>query len=335
MSVFRNPEVKKTVLFSLTVSILLAITGFFINIECGILIIVTLVILNTIYMVNLSKRYKTLAEYSHKLNSVLYDLEHINLDDYSEGELSILNNEMQKLVFRLRDDAQILKKDKEYLADSVADLSHQLRTPLTSISLISSFLTEEEMSTYRRFALASQLQMLINRITWQIDALLKISKLDAGIVSFTTEQIEVSTLIKKSLEPILIPLELRGIELNIKNNNAEFSGDLQWTSEALGNILKNCMEHCENDGVISVSYSENTLFTEIIITDNGCGFDDSDISHLFERFYQGKNASENSYGIGLALAKMIISRQNGTIKAENRRGTHGAKFYIRFYKGTV
>lgn len=336
MRLFRNKEVKKVFIVSVALTVLLTLAGLLIDIKSAALVFVACAVISGVWLYNIHKRYNLLAEYADELSRVLYGLDNIDLDEYSEGELSILNTEVKKLLRKLRDDAQLLKKEKEFLADSIADLSHQLKTPLTSIGIIVDLLKEEDLTVEHRFKLVSQLQGALNRTTWQIDALLKISKLDADMVQFQKEKFTVDDLVRRSIEPIEILMELRGIQLKISgSNSASIVGDLKWSCEAICNIIKNSSEHCKDGGVIEIIYSENSIYTEIEIVDNGKGIDDADLPHLFERFYQGKNASDNSYGIGLALAKMIITRQNGTIKAQNRKDTKGARFIIRYYKGVV
>jgi signal transduction histidine kinase len=176
---------------------------------------------------------------------------------------------------------------------------------------------------------------LLEHIDHLVTVILKLSKFDAGTVELKKETVSVADLISKASEPFLVPMELRNQQLCVNiNGNASFSGDLAWTAEAVGNILKNCMEHTPEGGVIKIDASENALFTEIVISDSGSGIDRDDLPHIFERFYRGKNASGQNYGIGLALARLIISEQNGTIKAENAAGG-GARFTVRFYKSVV
>lgn len=267
------------------------------------------------------------------INRILHGDVSVPLEQYSEGELAILQSEVYKMTVRLREQQQNLQDDKIYLADSLADISHQIRTPLTSINLLVNFLSEPNISDDRRLKLTHELYGLLSRIDWLITALLKISKLDAGTVQFKTEQISLEELIRKSTSPILVPMELREQILKVEANG-EFCGDISWTCEAITNIVKNCMEHTPDGGSLSIIATENALYREIVITDNGCGISAKDLPHIFERFYKGANSDKNSFGIGLALARMIITVQNGTVKAENNV-PNGAKFTIRFYKGTV
>jgi signal transduction histidine kinase len=170
---------------------------------------------------------------------------------------------------------------------------------------------------------------------WLISTLLKISKLDAGTVKFKSEPVSVPQLVKKASEPFAVPMDLRGQQLRTDiSAGAAFLGDLYWTSEAIGNIIKNCTENTPEGGEIGITAAENALYTEIVIEDSGCGIDEADLPHIFERFYKGKNSSEQSAGIGLALARMIIAAENGTVKAENKKDG-GARFTVRFYKSTV
>jgi len=286
-----------------------------------------------IWLVHTARRYRRIAELSADIDRILHGEDHVSLNDYAEGELGILQSEVHKMTIRLREQKQSLVDDKIYLADSLADISHQIRTPLTSINLLVSFLSEPNISDQRRGELSRELYGLLSRIDWLITTLLKMSKLDAGTVQFKSETVSMTELIRRSTEPVAIPMELHGQELNITADGS-FTGDSAWTCEAITNIVKNCMEHTPEGGVVSITASDNPLFSEIIISDNGRGIEKDDLPHIFERFYKGKDSSETGFGIGLALARTIITAQNGTIKAENQP-SGGAKFTIRFYKGTV
>ena len=279
------------------------------------------------------KRYKRIASLASDINKVLHGDNSISLENYSEGELAILHSEIYKMTVRLREQQNNLINDKKYLADSIADISHQIRTPLTSINLLVQLLSAPNLTDERRQELTHELYGMLSRIDWLITTLLKISKLDAGTVTFKEEKVSLQTLINKSCSTLLVPIELRGQELVI-NTNGDFVGDLSWTCEAIGNIVKNCMEHTQESGKIEIEACENALYTEITIKDNGTGIAKEDMPHIFERFYKGKDSDDKSFGVGLALSRMIITSQKGTVKAENRN-PHGAKFTIRFYKGIV
>jgi signal transduction histidine kinase len=280
-----------------------------------------------------SYRYKRLQRLSEAVDALLHQGKGLSVREYEEGELSILANQVQKMTLRLTEAAEMIRRDKEYLADSLADISHQLRTPLTAMNLTVTMLRSPELNDARRMELTGELRGLLSRTDWLVETLLKISKLDAGTVKLGKEPVLVRDLIDRAASPIAIPMDIRSQQMVVRCEQERFTGDLVWSAEALGNILKNCMEHTPEGGTITVTADETALYTQITVDDTGSGFDEKDIPHLFERFYKGVNASEGSYGIGLALARTVIAAQNGTVQAMN--GERGAKFVIKFYKQVV
>lgn len=330
MSFFRNKEVKKEILLLIVITLMATIGTYLWNPTCSILVLVICTILNGVHLANTYRRYQRIQDLSEDINRILHEDVHVSFDKYEEGELAILESEVQKMVVRLREQQSQLLADKKYLADSIADISHQIRTPLTSINLLVSFLSESDITEEKRQKTIRELYELLSRIDWLITTLLKISKLDAGTIQLKREEMTMKELVKQSIEPLLVPVELRGQELKVQAEG-HFVGDANWTSEAIGNIVKNCMEHTPAGGTLNIKAGENTLYQEIIIEDTGCGIALEDLPHIFERFYKGKNSSDKSFGVGLALARGIVNAQNGTIKAENKK-EGGAKFTIRFYK---
>jgi signal transduction histidine kinase len=277
------------------------------------------------------RRYRRLEQLAREIDNMLHNQSPIQFEKYKEGELSILENELSKMTLRLSEQAAALAEDKKFLADSMADISHQIRSPLTASNLILSLLREPDLPLSKRKKLLQELMQLFSRIDWLVESLLKMSKMDAGTVRFQETPVNAGDLIRQAAEPLMIPMELREQAFSLHGDpKAAFTGDPAWSQEAILNILKNCMEHTPLGGCIQASFSQNAIYTEIIIEDNGPGFDSEDLPHLFERFYKGKNASQQSVGIGLALARMVVSRQNGTLKAENRP-EGGARFTIKFY----
>ena len=333
MKLLKNKEVRGALLWQISVSVIACLLCFLFDLRAGLTAVVLSLLLMLIFCIGTYKRYRRIASLADDINHVLHGDSPIDFDNYSEGELSILHSEIYKMTVRLREQQQKLISDKEYLADSLADISHQIRTPLTSINLLVERLSASGLTDECRHQLTNELYGLLDRIDWLITTLLKISKLDAGTVQFNKETVSMETLINKSCAPLLIPIELRGQELIIRAEG-NFYGDSAWTSEAVGNIVKNCMEHTPDGGKIEIEAAENALYSEIIIKDNGTGISPEDLPHIFERFYKGKDSDGKSFGIGLALSRMIIAGQKGTVKAENRKNT-GAMFTLRFYKGTV
>ncbi|MBQ8029189.1 MAG: HAMP domain-containing histidine kinase [Clostridia bacterium] len=280
------------------------------------------------------KRYNRLNNLGESIDKILHGNDTINIKSYGEGELSVLESDVQKMLVRLRDQKDKLEKDRTFLADSIADISHQLRTPLTSINLILSLIEAHDITQERREELLRELSSLITKTEYLVSVLLKISKIDAGTVQFEKKETNLKTLIQKSAEPIMIPMDIKNQSLVLNIDDISLNCDFAWCLEAFGNILKNCTEHTPENGSITVIATDTPIYTEVIITDTGKGINEEDIPHIFERFYKGKNSSKESFGIGLNLAKMIITAHNGTVKAGNCQ-SGGAEFIIRFYKQVV
>ena len=271
-----------------------------------------------------AKRYDRLSQLSREVDRVLYGNDSMAGIPDEEGELAVLASKIYKMTIRLRDQAEELRTDKAYLQESLADISHQVKTPLTSIHMLLRQLKEEE-NEQERSRISRSIGSLLARIEWLIAALLKMASLESGTVVLKQELVLAGDVIQKAAEPLAVPMELKG---------ARYTGDFLWSVEALGNILKNCMEHTPAGGTVTVSTEENPVYTQIQVEDTGKGFSEADLRHIFERFYRGENACGDSVGIGLALSGMIIKEQKGTILASNRENG-GARFCIRFYKGAV
>ncbi len=331
MKFFRNPEIRLSLVWHFSLFFGAVLLGFCFPSRAVILIIVfSFLFIGSHYWITW-RRYRRLAQLAREIDHMLHSQIPVQFEKYREGELSILENELSKMTLKLSEQAAALADDKKFLADSMADISHQIRSPLTSSNLILSLLMEPDLPSVKRKKLLQELAQLLSRIDWLVESLLKMSKMDAGTVCFQQAPVNVRALIRQAAEPLMIPMELREQTFSIQEESGvEFTGDQAWSQEAILNILKNCMEHTPPGGCIQVFFSQNAIYTEIVIEDNGPGFDREDLPHLFERFYKGKNASSQSVGIGLALARMVVSRQNGTLKAENRP-EGGARFTIKFY----
>ena len=328
-----NKELKISLVLLGVTTAILTLIGMAFSLAAGILVLAFGLIAIGIHWSTEYYRYRKLQKLSSDLDKLLISGTPLPIREYNEGELSILANHIQKLTLRLTESAEAIKADKIYLADSLADISHQLRTPLTAMNLTTTMLRDPELSIEKRMELTGELRSLLTRTEWLVETLLKLSKLDAGTVKLAKDKVTIKNLLARASKPIEIPMDLRNQKLIINCTEETFSGDLVWTAEALGNILKNCMEHTPEGGIITVTAQETALYTQIEVEDTGSGFDPKDIPHLFERFYKGSNASETSYGIGLALARTVITAQNGTVQASN--GNTGAKFVIKFYKQVI
>lgn len=331
----RNKEIKRLVIISAVLTVVLSCASLLLSISAAAAVFCVSLIFSVFFLGYTVQRYRRIEEMSNKIDLVLHGDDSSLYNDFSEGELAVLQSEIAKLTVRLREQSDRLRKDKVYLADSIADISHQIRTPLTSLNIFVSMLSENDFSPEKRNEKLSEMQKLLHKIEWQINALLKISKLDAGTIRLEKGTVKVSELIKKSLSAIAVPMDIKNQTVKIIcPDDVYFCGDIAWTSEAITNILKNCSEHTPEGGTLTVEATENSIFTQIIISDTGSGISEQDLPHIFERFYKGENSSEQSVGIGLALAQMIVVLQNGTIKAGNGRDA-GAVFTVKFYKSAV
>ncbi|MDR0890025.1 MAG: HAMP domain-containing histidine kinase [Oscillospiraceae bacterium] len=325
MNMLKNPELRRVLRVGAPLSILVTVLVFILNRTAGFLTAGLCLVLGLLYILDARKRYRTMARLVEDINAVLHGRTDIRFAHYTEGEVSLLRSELKKMTLRLTEQAQQLQDEKLQLVQAIADISHQLRTPLTTVNLLLAGLSAHAPDTM--YALQRQ----VSRMDWLVNALLKLTRLDAGTVRFQPERVSLRTLIDRAAEPLAIPMELKGQTLEI-SASGEVRCDLRWTAEALGNILKNCTEHM-GAGRITVTAEENAMYSLLRVRDCGSGIDERDLPHLFERYYKGANASEQSVGIGLALSRSIITAQNGTVKAANYDG--GAEFSIKLYKGIV
>lgn len=328
---FRNREVRKFAVLFLVMTAVTTGLGFAINMAAGILAAVAAAAFGTAFFLFTRARYQNIARISDQIDLVLHNAERLYIEDADEGELSILSSEITKMTQRIREQNDALRKEKEHLAESLADIAHQLRTPLTSTNLILSLLASHPEEAERK-AFIREAEELLVRMDWLLTSLLKLSRLDAGIVAFQSVQVDIESLISAAIRPLMIPMDLHDIAFEARvPEGAVIQGDSDWLSEAIQNILKNCMESVGSHGKIELVCEDTPLFTEIIIHDSGSGFQEEDLPHLFDRFYRGKQADTAGYGIGLALSKMIITRQGGMVMARNHP-QGGAVFALRFSK---
>src|SRR5687768_9180130 len=283
------------------------------------------------YQRAVSAQVAGLSAYLRQIDAGDYSLD---VRDNGEGSFSLLKNDVYKVTVRLREQAELLQKDKTALSNLIADISHQIKTPLTSMGVLADLLAEEPPEADRR-AFVERLRAQLGRIQWLVAALLKLARLDAGTAAFKSEPVDVRRLIERALEPLQIPLEIKKQRLVIHGGEgASFTGDLNWSAEALTNVVKNCIEHTPEGGTIEISYGANALYAEIIVSDDGGGIASRDLPNIFNRFYRGEKTGENNVGIGLALAKAILTAQGGDISVRSQPGV-GTSFDIRVFRGAV
>lgn len=277
----------------------------------------------------LYNKIKRLTYAAKKVIEGEYD---ISINENKEGDFSKLAVSFNSMREIIRNNINELKKEKEFLVDLMTDISHQLKTPISSMTVYNDIMLEKEISPEQKRNFLIKNQSQLSRMTWLIKSLLKLAKLDAKAIEFNKENQSLNETIQDSVDA----LESKALEKNIKiifdeREQSVFAHDSLWLQEAFINIIKNCIEHTATGGKINITLIENPVYRKIIIEDTGEGISAEDLPHIFKRFYKSKNSSSDSVGIGLALAKSIVESHGGIIEAESHKGK-GAKFIITFLK---
>ena len=277
-----------------------------------------------------NKKIEEITRYIEEINNRNYKL---YIEDNTEDELSILKNEIYKTTVMLKEVAENSKKDKINLKDSISDISHQLKTPLTSmIIMLDNILDNSNMDQSMRNEFLKDVKREIININFLVNSLLKLSKLDANSINFVDKSENISDLVAESVKNVSTLCDLKNVKVNIiGDKNSKIKCDLKWQIEAITNILKNCVEHSNINSPIDIYYEQNQMYSKIEIKDYGVGIDEKDLPHIFERFYKGKNSASESVGIGLALAKSIIEKNNGYISVESKLN-QGTIFTIKYFE---
>ncbi len=257
----------------------------------------------------------------------------LDLDENSEDELSNLKNELYKITVMLKEQADLSKMQKVALADSVSDISHQLKTPLTSVSVLLDNLSENaDMEPQIRVKFLNEITRQIQQMNWLVVSLLKISRLDAGVVDFEMQEIALDEMLGEIAENLEIIAEIKSVAIIIQGaQDVCIRGDYSWNREAIQNIVKNAIEHTRDASEVVIKVEDNSVYTKIAVQNFGEGISESDIKHIFERFYKSKKTIEQGVGIGLSLAKTIIEQQNGYLTASSEEGA-GTTFVIKYLK---
>ena len=266
----------------------------------------------------------------NKINNGDYELK---IEENTEGELSKLRNELYKTTILLKEAAINSEKEKNNLSNSIADISHQLKTPITSIRIMLDNIEENpNMDDSTREEFIEEISKQVNWISSLVISLLKLAKFDAGAIVMRDEKINLNKLIDNVLDNIAILIDVKNINVKKKiDSDIYINADYNWQLEALTNIIKNAIEHSKQGSTIYINVENNLVFTRLRIKDDGEGINKKDIKHIFERFYKGEGSAESSIGIGLSLAKTIIEKENGTIKVQSEKG-RGTEFIIEYFK---
>ena len=273
-----------------------------------------------------------------EINEVIKIIEEINNKNYSfkmkdvnEEDLSLLKNEIYKTTIMLNEISEISKKDKKELEESLEDISHQLKTPLTSILImIDTLLDDEDMDQNTREDFLRNMKREVMNINFLVKSILKLSRLDTNTVKFISKKESVKEIINEAILNVSLLSDLKNVKIETNLSDSFITCDYKWQIEALTNILKNSVEHSYENNKVLIESSENNAYVKIIIKDFGTGIAKEDINHIFERFYKGKDSDYDSIGIGLALSKSIIEKQNGKISVES--SDDGTTFTIKYFK---
>lgn len=285
-----------------------------------------------IYAKTTERRLRKLTDY---ITVVQDDLELPEIESTEEGEFGILQSEVYKVVALLREKYSAEKKQTLYMSDMLSDISHQIKTPLTAIQLMTELLEQAEIEDEKRLEYAEKIDSQVTRVTWLIRNLLTISQLEAGVLKMRRDNVSLDSLAEQLHASLDIMAELRGVELQIAiPQGMSVTGDAHWLREGLMNIAKNCIEHTAEGGAVHITAEQNSIFTLLTIQDNGSGISERDLPHIFERFYKAENSSAQSVGIGLSLAKQIIASHNGTLSVESVPG-EGSIFTVKLYRISV
>jgi signal transduction histidine kinase len=299
-----------------------------INIIFLVLCFILFIVILYIFM---KRFYKNIQRINNSTINVLNKNYDINVADNNEGELSILNNNIYKITTTLKEQNELLSNDKLYLKNAISDISHQLKTPLTSLYILADLLQNDIKKKDKEIFL-DKIHISLDKIEWLISSLLKLAQLDSGTIILNQDDISINKLVNDTIKSLSTLIDLKELNISIKGDkNISFIGDFNWSKEALTNIIKNSAEHTPNNKNIYITWNSNPIYTEIVIKDEGKGIPESDLPFIFNRFYKAKNSNKDSIGIGLAMTKAIIKNQNGDISVKSEIDKY-TEFSIKLYK---
>ena len=328
MRFLRNTEFRVELIL-LTILFVAAIIGMYM--QCGTIAAVYLLIFcGVIFCLYISYsvvKYRKMASLAEQIDRILHGEELQIMEHCCEGEFAVLATSIDKMVQRMLEQQSILQKEKVFLADSMADISHQLKTPITSMMIMADLLEEADPEKQEEFI--HNIQVSLNKMEWLVGALLKMAKLDAHAIDFIKNDIHTSELLEAVKPSVAILLDIHNLTIELKQD-CIIHCDKRWTTEALTNIIKNAIEYSPDGSVIEIDSGENPMYSWISVRDSGMGMDKTEYAALFKRFENSTN--ENGFGIGMPLALSILKGQGGDIDVDFGGMGEGTTFILKFFK---
>lgn len=300
-----------------------------INVAFLMAVIIVLVMIFITYIRNKDKKISEITKYIEEINRRNYSL---HLDEISEDELSILKNEIYKTTIMLKESAINSLNDKKNLKKSLEDISHQLKTPLTSILImLDNLIDDPKMDEVIRNDFIKDIKREIVNINFLVGSILKLSKFESNTINFIREEVSVKKIIDEAIKNVSNLCDLKNVKIEVENKcKTKINCDYRWQVEALTNIIKNAVEYSKESSKVIIECNENNVYSQIKIKDFGVGMDEEDVLNIFKRFYKGKDAGKDSIGIGLALSKVIIEEDNGRVSVESKK-EKGTTFTIKYF----
>ncbi len=325
---FRNRELWVYTLIAAAITILAVVLCSFISKRAAGITAVACLAIYALFLAFTASRYRKIARLVDYLQLLSNGGTAMDIRENTEGELSVLKKEIYSVTSTLSQQAGALQKDKLELANALSDISHQLKTPLTSLGIMTDLLDNDALPPEKRQEFIDSMRVGQQRMEWLVLSLLKLAKLDADAISLKKEPVLLSKLVETALAPLTIPIEVKEQQVSIEGEDMSILCDPDWTREALANLLKNAVENTPMGGKIEITYGGNPIYAFIRVHDSGSGIDRADLPHLFKRFYRGKSAGRDSAGIGLSMSLAILRKQKGDIEATSE---NGAIFTLKFY----
>ena len=298
-------------------------------VEIIVIVIFIMIIIYIIYIFN-KKKNKNIYDITKMIEEISEGNYSIDFENKNEDELSILRDDLYKITLKLKEESNNSLKDKKSLKESIENISHQIKTPLTVIAIsLDNLLDSNKITERKRKEFLLDIKKEINNINYLVKSLLDLSRFDVNVIEFKRKENSILDIINRSVDKIDLIRDLKDIKINVTGNDYKFLCDYDWEVEAISNILKNAIEHSNDNSIINIEIGNNKIYNYIKISNNGKTINEDELKNIFKRFYSSKDNVKDSTGIGLSLAKAIIEKDDGKIIAESKNGV--TSFTINYY----